>query len=38
MPDNVYSVTELVGTSTKSIEDAVEGAIRIASKSLRNLD
>lgn len=38
MPDNVYPVTELVGTSAVSIEDAVQGAIRTASKTLRNLD
>ncbi len=38
MSDNVYAVTELVGTSTKSIEDAVNGAIATASKTLRNLD
>lgn len=35
---NVYSVSKLVGTSKKSIEDAVENAIETASKSLKNLD
>ena len=34
----VYSVTKLVGTSTKSIEEAIENAIETASKSLKNLD
>ncbi len=35
---NVYSVSKIVGTSKKSIEDAVETAIATASKSLSNLD
>lgn len=35
---NVYSVSKLVGTSTKSIEEAIENAIATASKSLKNLD
>ena len=35
---NVYSVTKLVGTSKKSIEDAIENAIETASKTLKNLD
>ncbi len=38
MSDNVYAVTELVGTSPNSIEDAVQGAVRTAAKTLRNLD
>ncbi|MCI5044503.1 MAG: dodecin family protein [Aquisalinus sp.] len=38
MSDNVYSVTKLVGTSSKSIEDAIENAISTASKTLKNLD
>ena len=38
MSDNVYSVTELVGSSTKSIEDAIEQAVKRASKTIRNLD
>lgn len=37
MPDHVYKVTELTGSSTKSIEEAVTNAITRASKSLRNL-
>ncbi len=36
--DNVYSVTELVGTSKTSIEEAVETALASARKTLRNLD
>ncbi|MBO0333881.1 dodecin domain-containing protein [Sneathiella sp. CAU 1612] len=38
MSDNIYSVTELVGSSSKSIEDAIEQAIKRASKTIRNLD
>lgn len=38
MPDNVYSVSEIVGSSPDSIEDAVERALARARKTLRNLD
>lgn len=37
MADHVYKVTELTGSSSKSIEDAIQNAIKRASKSLRNL-
>ena len=37
MNDHVYKVTELVGSSTKSMEDAVQNAIARASQTLRNL-
>lgn len=37
MKDHVYKTTELVGTSTKGIEDAVQTAVNRASKTLRNL-
>jgi flavin-binding protein dodecin len=37
MDDHIYRVIELVGTSTKSIEDAVQSAIGRAHKTLRNL-
>ena len=37
MDDHVYKVIELVGTSDKSIEDAVQGAVTRASKTLSNL-
>jgi dodecin len=33
----VYRVTEIIGTSTKSWEDAAKNAVEIASKSLRDL-
>lgn len=37
MNDHVYKITELVGSSPDSIEDAVSQAIARASVSLRNL-
>ncbi len=38
MSANVYSVTKLVGTSEKSIEEAINNAVETASKTLQNLD
>ena len=35
--EHVYKVTELVGSSTTSIEDAIQVAISRANSSLRNL-
>lgn len=37
MAESVYRVTELVGTSTTSWEDAAKTAIETAAKSLRDL-
>ena len=37
MADSVYKVITLVGTSTKSWEDAAAAAVQMASKSLRDL-
>jgi flavin-binding protein dodecin len=37
MPNNVYKHIELTGTSGVSIEDAVQGALARASKTVRNL-
>jgi dodecin len=37
MPESVYKVIELVGTSTESWEKAAGAAVKQASKSLRNL-
>ena len=37
MADSVYKVTELVGTSKTSWEDAAKTAVETASKTLRNL-
>ncbi len=38
MGDNVYAITELVGTSSKSLEEAIRNAVATASDTLRNLD
>lgn len=38
MSDHVYAVSELVGSSSKSVEDAIRNAIRTASATLRNLE
>jgi flavin-binding protein dodecin len=38
MPNNVYSITELVGSSDKSLEDAIVNAVTTANKTLKNLD
>jgi len=37
MADSVYRVTELVGTSEKSWEEAAKNAVETASKTLKNL-
>jgi dodecin len=37
MPDHVYKMVELVGSSETSIEDAIQTAITRASQTLRNL-
>ena len=36
--DNVYKKVELVGSSSESVTDAIDGAIGRASKTLKNLD
>jgi flavin-binding protein dodecin len=38
MADNTYSITEIVGSSTVGIDDAIKGAVSRASKTLHNLD
>src|SRR5579875_1381466 len=38
MSDSVYSVSEIVGSSTESIDDAIRAAVARASKTLHNLD
>jgi flavin-binding protein dodecin len=38
MSDHVYSITEIVGTSKTSVEDAVQHGIKTAAKTLRNLE
>jgi flavin-binding protein dodecin len=37
MANSVYRVTEIVGTSTRSWEDATKVAVQTAAKSLRDL-
>jgi flavin-binding protein dodecin len=37
MPDHVYKVEEIVGSSKNGVEDAIEGAIARASKTTRHL-
>ncbi|SEF88508.1 dodecin [Nitrosomonas ureae] len=38
MSDHVYKIIEIVGSSTKSSDDAIQLAIAKAGKSVRNLD
>jgi flavin-binding protein dodecin len=38
MTDHVYSVTEVYGSSTDSLDGAIKNAVKTASKSLRNLE
>ena len=37
MPNNIYKHVELTGTSSTSIEDAVQSAISRAAKTVRNI-
>lgn len=37
MNDHTYAISKITGSSTKSIEDAIENALATARKSLRNL-
>lgn len=38
MSDSIYSVSEVVGSSAVSVDDAIKGAVSRASKTLHNLD
>jgi len=38
MADHVYKVVEIVGSSSKGTDDAVQNAIGRAAKTLKNLD
>ena len=38
MSDATYAVTEIVGTSTESLDQAIRNGIRKAGETLRNLD
>ncbi|GLZ45563.1 hypothetical protein Acsp06_17480 [Actinomycetospora sp. NBRC 106375] len=37
MADNIYRKTEVVGTSSESVDEAIRGAVRRASESLRQV-
>lgn len=37
MSDHVYKLIELTGTSAVSVEDAVQAALAMASKTIRNM-
>lgn len=38
MSDNVYKITEVVGSSDTSIEDAIERAVARTAKTVKHLD
>lgn len=38
MTDNTYKVTEVVGTSPDSVQQAIRNGIKKASETIRNLD
>ncbi|SDS75050.1 hypothetical protein SAMN04489743_0764 [Pseudarthrobacter equi] len=38
MSNHTYSISEIVGTSTEGVDDAVRNGIAKASQTLRNLD
>ena len=38
MPDATYAISEIVGTSTESLDQAIRNGIAKAGETLRNLD
>jgi len=36
--DNIYKIVEIVGTSQKSLSDAIDRGVKRAAKTLHNLD
>ena len=38
MSSNVYAISKIVGTSEKSVEDAINNALVTAGKPLRNME
>lgn len=38
MADRTYKVTEVVGTSTESVTDAIKGGVAKTAETVRNLD
>ena len=38
MSDSIYKTVDIVGSSSKSIEDAIEGAVTRASQTIKHLN
>lgn len=38
MADHVYSITEIAGSSSTGLDDAIRNAVNTASQTLRNLE
>lgn len=38
MSNHVYSISEVVGSSSSSLEDAISNAIETAARTVKNLD
>jgi flavin-binding protein dodecin len=38
MKDAVYAITEVVGSSSESLDDAIRNAVRTSAKTLRQLE
>jgi flavin-binding protein dodecin len=38
MPDHVYRLSEIVGSSTTGVDDAIRTAIRKAAETVRNIE
>ena len=38
MSDSIYKTVDIVGSSTKSIEEAIEGAVAKASRTINHLN
>ena len=38
MPDAIYAITHIVGTSTESLDHAIRNGVKKAGETLRNLD
>ena len=38
MSDHVYRLSEIVGSSTTSVDDAIRSAVRKASQTVRNIE
>lgn len=38
MADHIYSVSEIVGTSSEGVDEAIKNGVSAAAQTLRNLD